>query len=135
MTPSDSHHSRRPEDVVEAATLPAMGLPRFTDHLPDVPCPLPRRIERVHMSIACPSVLPSPLCRRVGIRDFTFEACSDFTHVTARPVARPPARPLSRGFDPASYPAKPLVSYQTYRQLSGWILPPLVIRAFSGHTA
>src|SRR5262245_19002497 len=28
--------------------------------------------------------------RRVGIRDFTFEACSGFTHVTARPVAQPP---------------------------------------------
>jgi len=25
-----------------------------------------------------------------------------------------------------SYPATLLVSYQTYRQLSGWILPPLV---------
>ena len=46
-----------------------------------------------------------------------------------------PRRPLSRGFDPASYPTKPLVSYQTYRLLSGWILPPLVIRAFAGHTA
>ena len=45
-----------------------------------------------------------------------------------------PRRPLSRGFDPASCPTEPLVSYQTYRQLSGWILPPLVIRAFSGHT-
>jgi len=33
---------------------------------------------------------------------------------------------LSRGFDPASYPTEPLVSYQTYRRLSGWILPPLV---------
>src|SRR5215468_10420960 len=36
---------------------------------------------------------------------------------------------------PEVFPAKPLVSYQTYRQLSGWILPPLVIRAFSGHTS
>jgi len=90
MSPSDSHHSRRPEDGVEAATLAAMGLPRFTDHLPGVPCPLPRRIEWVHISIASPFVLPSPLCRRVGIRDFTFEACSGFTHVTARRVARPP---------------------------------------------
>jgi hypothetical protein len=34
-----------------------------------------------------------------------------------------------------SYPATLLVSYQTYRQLSGWILPPLVIHALSGHTA
>lgn len=42
-------------------------------------------------------------------------------------------RPLSRGFGPASYPAKPLVSYQTYRQLSAWILPPLVKRAIVAH--
>src|SRR5439155_17131256 len=39
-------------------------------------------------------------------------------------------RPLSRGFSPSGYPAEPLVSYQINRQLSGWNLPPLVIRAF-----
>jgi hypothetical protein len=87
------------------------------------------------MSITSPSVRPSPIAWRVGIRDFTFEACSSFTHVTARRLLNRPRRPLSRGFDPASCPAKPLVSYQTYRQLSGWILPPLVIRAFSGTQA
>src|SRR5580692_356488 len=43
-------------------------------------------------------------------------------------------RPLSRGSSPAGYPAEPLVSYQINRQLSGWNLPPLVIRAF-GRTA
>jgi hypothetical protein len=42
-------------------------------------------------------------------------------------------RPLSRGFGPASYPTKPLVSYQSNRQLSGWNLPPLVKRAFGAH--
>jgi len=36
---------------------------------------------------------------------------------------------LSRGSDPASYPAKPLGSYHAYRQLHGWILPPLEIFA------
>jgi hypothetical protein len=40
---------------------------------------------------------------------------------------------LSRGSSPASYPAEPLVSYQINRQLSGWHLPPLVIRAFGAH--
>jgi hypothetical protein len=35
-----------------------------------------------------------------------------------------PRRPLSRGFDPTSYPAEPLVSFQINRQLSGWNLPP-----------
>jgi len=42
-------------------------------------------------------------------------------------------RPLSRGSSPAGCPAEPLVSYQINRQLSGWNLPPLVIRAFGAH--
>ncbi len=44
-----------------------------------------------------------------------------------------PRRPLSRGFETASYPTAPPVSYQINRQLSGWILPPLVFRAFGAH--
>jgi hypothetical protein len=32
----------------------------------------------------------SPNGRRVGIRIVTFEACSGFTHVTARRIAQPP---------------------------------------------
>src|SRR4029434_9120631 len=44
-----------------------------------------------------------------------------------------PRRPLSRGFSPTGYPVRPLVSYQINRQLSGWILPPLMIRAFGAH--
>src|SRR6516165_1282257 len=43
-------------------------------------------------------------------------------------------RPLSRGSSPPGYPHEPLVSYRINRQLSGWILPPLTIRAF-GRTA
>ncbi len=33
---------------------------------------------------------PSPYLRRVGVRDFTFEACSGFTRITARWIAQPP---------------------------------------------
>ena len=40
---------------------------------------------------------------------------------------------LSRGFDPASYPTGPLVSCHVYRQLHGWVLPPLVICAVGAH--
>jgi hypothetical protein len=36
---------------------------------------------------------PSPLFRKVGVRNSRFEACSEFTHVTARTVARPPVMP------------------------------------------
>ena len=43
-----------------------------------------------------------------------------------------PRRPLSRGFDPVSCPAGPLVSFQTNRHLSGWFLPPLVVHTFQG---
>jgi hypothetical protein len=42
-------------------------------------------------------------------------------------------RPLSRGSNPCSYPHEPLVSYRINRQLSVWILPPLMIRAFGAH--
>src|ERR1700687_1074245 len=42
-------------------------------------------------------------------------------------------RPLSRGSSPSGYPGEPLVSYQINRQLSGWNLPPLMIRAFGAH--
>jgi hypothetical protein len=45
MTPSDTRRSRCPRGNVEAATLAATGLPRCPDHLPDVLCPLPRRIK------------------------------------------------------------------------------------------
>ena len=50
----------------------------------------------------------------------------------ARSLSRP-RRPLSRGSGPAGYPTEPLVSFQTNRQLSGWIPPPLAIRAFGAH--
>ena len=42
-------------------------------------------------------------------------------------------QPLSRGSSPSGYPAELLVSYQINRQLSGWNLPPQVIRAFGAH--
>jgi hypothetical protein len=42
-------------------------------------------------------------------------------------------RPLSRGSNPCGYPHEPLVSYRINRQLSGWILPALMIRAFGVH--
>ena len=57
------------------------------------------------------------------------------TSLTLRPAGllNRPRRPSSRGFGLAGYPATPLVSYQINRQLSGWNLPPLVIRAFGAH--
>src|SRR6202048_2743017 len=42
-------------------------------------------------------------------------------------------RPLSRGSRACGRPPEPLVSYRINRQLSGWNLPPLMIRAFGAH--
>src|ERR1700731_3747877 len=55
--------------------------------------------------------------------------------LTLRPIGSlsRPRRPLSRGSSPAGSPAEPLVSYRINRQLSGWNLPPLMIRAFGAH--
>ena len=64
--------------------------PDYPRHPSSVLCPLPRRIERVRMSITSPFTRPSPHFGRVGIRIMDFEACSGFTRVTARWIARPP---------------------------------------------
>ena len=58
--------------------------PDYPNHLSGVPRPLPRRIERVLVSIASPLVQFSPNGRRVSIRIVTFEACVGFTLL--RPV-------------------------------------------------
>src|SRR6202163_5067541 len=91
----------------------ATGLPPVTtNHPTDVPCPLPRRIAWVRLSITSPRVQPSPNDRRVGIRIRTFEACSGFTLLRPTGLLNRLKRPLSRGSGPAGYPTEPLVSYQ-----------------------
>ena len=103
--------------------------------LPGMPCSLPRWTEPVLLSVTSRLVLPSPFPRRVGVHDFAFEACSSFTRVTTCRVARPPysglcheasTRPVTR--------AGPLVSYHVYRQLHGWVLPPLANCAGKAHS-
>ena len=69
-----------------------------------MPCPLPRRIERVRVSIASPLMQPSPNGRRVGIRIVTFEACSGFTHVTACRIAQPPKAAFVTRLQPCRLP-------------------------------
>jgi len=58
----------------------------------------------VHLSVASRPVQPSPLFRRVGIHDFTFEACSGFTRVTACRVAQPPKVAFVTRLRPAPLP-------------------------------
>jgi len=95
---------------------------------------VPRRIEQVHLSISSLSMLPSPFNGRVGIHDFTFGACSSFTRVTACKVARPPKGGLcpEASAQPVTRPSRS-VATMSYRQLHGWILPPLVICAVGAH--
>src|SRR6202171_5524444 len=78
----------------------------YPNHLSNVPCPLPRRIERVRVSIASPLTRPSPYGRRVGIRIVTFEACSGFTHVTARRIAQPPKATFVTRLQPFRFPGR-----------------------------
>ena len=47
--------------------------------------------------MASRSVPPSPSPRRVGIHIETFEACSDFTHITARRIAQQPKAAFDAG--------------------------------------
>jgi len=75
-------------------------------HLSNVPCPLPRRIRQVHLPITSLSARPSPLFRRVGIRIITFEACSGFTHVTARWIAQPPLAAFVTRLRPRQLPSE-----------------------------
>ena len=87
-----------------------------------MPCPLPRRTRRVRLSVASPSARPSPFLRRVGVRDFTFEACSGFTHVTACRIARSPEATFVTRLRPGGLPgqaARQLPAQPTTR----WVEP------------
>ncbi len=55
-----------------------------------MPCPLPRWTQPLRLSVTSRSVQPSLMSRQVGVHDFTFEACSGFTRVTACRLAQPP---------------------------------------------
>jgi hypothetical protein len=130
MTLSDSHQVRIAASMEQSLhpngspTLPASPLRRA---MPTTPADRTAAVDTFYR----PYCLPRSW--RVGIRNCTFEACSGFIRI--RPIGSldRPRRPLSRGSSTASYPAIPLVSYQPYRLFSGWILPPLVIRAFVAH--
>src|SRR4051812_8916754 len=106
---------------VTRITLPACrahypgGSDRCARRLLPHPCGLPRFAG----GSASPSLLSRPAQASLALRPLG--------------SLNPPRRPFSRGFDLASCPTKPLVSYQSYRQFPGWILPPLVIRALGAH--
>jgi hypothetical protein len=134
MALSDSRRGRRSRSSVEAATLAHDGSPPITRitfpacraHYPGGPngcscrfLPRPRGLPRYAGGSASAPSLSRP-------------AQASLTLWPIGLLSRP-RRLSSRGFDPAGCPTKSLVSYQINRQFSGWILPPLVTRAFGAH--
>jgi hypothetical protein len=136
MTLSDSRQCRRLQATLRPLPSHMTGLPR----LPEPPfqraeptTPADRAGARVdyfpaHAAFPHTSEGRHPHCHFRGLLGL---------HTRFGPPDRSAAqrRPLSRGSDPSGYPAEPLVSYRTNRQLSGWNLPPLMVRAFGAHEA
>ena len=122
-----------PEATLRPLPSHQTGLPRLPEP-PFRPCPLPRRIERVRMSIASPHHAAFPKWQE-GLHPYCHFRGLLRLHSRYGPPDRSAAhrRPLSRGSNPCGYPHKLLVSYRINRQLSGSILPPLIIRAFGAH--
>jgi len=91
MTLSDSRPGRHQLRRWRRNPHPLRVSPDYPDHLSGVPCPLtPAGRDRCSCRLLpCPT-RPSPFLSRVGIRNFTFEACSSFTHLTAYQIVRPP---------------------------------------------
>ncbi len=113
---------------------PERASPDYPDHLSNVPCPLPRWIG-TGASVGyfpIPCGLPRETGGSASTTSLSRPAQASLALRPAGSLSRP-RRPLSRGFETASCPTAPLVSYQINRQLSGWILPPLVFRAFGAH--
>jgi hypothetical protein len=91
MTLSDFRAGHHPIEDVGGATSTTPGSPAITQ-LTFLTCcaHYPGGSNRcMCRCLPCPCCLPRVI-GRVGIRDFTFEACSSFTHVAACQIASPP---------------------------------------------
>ena len=106
-------------------------------------CSLPRWIGLVLVGCcfgALPRrVLPSPLWpsrneRPVGIHIFSFEACSSYHSRYGLQSCSPTLRGLCHEAPtrPVTPPSRSSAT-KAYRQLLGWVLPPLVICAIEAH--
>ena len=143
MTLSETQASRHPDDSVEAFAPLAPGFP-----------PLPRS-PSLHAVLTTPvdrpgacrlligalprRVLPSPLWpsrneRPVGIHIFSFEACSSYHSRYGLQSCSPTLRGLCHEAptQPVTLPSRSSAT-KAYRQLLGWVLPPLVICAIEAH--
>ena len=106
-TLSDSRVDRCQTASLRPLPSPATGLPRLRDPLSRRAVPLtPMDRSGCVCRLLPRSVLPSPFSGRVGVHDFPFEACSGFTHVTARRFARPPGAAFVTGLRPGWLPIR-----------------------------
>ena len=120
---------------VEAATLAPNGSPPITrTTFPTCRAHYPGGSSGCLCRLLPRITQPSPNGRRVGIRIVTFEACSGFTHVTARRIAhsRPQATFVTR-LQPMRLPAQAARQLPDQSTTLRWIPPPLMIRAFRAH--
>src|ERR1019366_3832176 len=92
---------------VEAATLARDGSPPITrTTLPTCRAHYPGGSSGCAYRLLPPLTWPSPNGRRVGIRIVTCEACSGFTHVTARRIAQPPKAAFVTRLQPCRLPGR-----------------------------
>ena len=89
MSLSDTHTGCDPAGRIERRNRSSVvGFPRCPENLSHVLFPIPRWTTTSAYVGAFPVARrPSPIFGRVGVHDFTFEACSGFTRVTARAIA------------------------------------------------
>ena len=122
-------------DSVEAATFVSPGSPPITQiTFPACRAQYPGGPNRC-LSVSSLFARPSPVYWRVGIHDFTFEACSGFTRVTACKVAARPKADFcpEASTRPVARPDRS-VATMSNRQLHRWILLPLMICAVGAHS-
>jgi len=114
MALSDSRPDRHPKDAADGATVARIGPPPITRiTFPTCRAHYPADRNGCVCRLLPHPARPSPYSRRVGIRDFTFEACSGFTHITARWIAQPPKAAFVTRLRPGRLPD------QAARQLPG----------------
>src|ERR1017187_336761 len=135
MTLSDSRPDRPPKDAVGGATAVRIGPPPITRNaFPTCRAHYPGKSERVLLSVASPSRAAFPVIQAGRHSRLHFRGllrlyscygpldCSTAQgglchEASARPVARPSRSSATR----------------SNRQLSGWILLPLALRAVGAH--
>jgi len=85
--------------AVRVSHVTRMTLPTCRLHYPGGPG------RRMRWLLPCRLML-SPELRRVSVRMNSFEACSEFTQITARKLARPPRAAFVTGLRPSRSPGK-----------------------------